>query len=640
MRLSAPLTGTSEVLHMSRTSVLLKHVTIDFEKVLISLSTDLGLDHSSVSYMRKRLRFEGISFATVTLPKLVKAVLKGVSCGWFYHKNPAFDLRPTQFAWKSRSLVLFTSLLKRIFDDQGFLNKDTEVVADALRVIRSVCEYMYKLATSFQPHQLRKAEQDYIEREQLNARNLSNLDPSWCDALRRNFEKYYPRCSRALPHQILESFRPRFTAGAFYGSERYVQPFCEVKLWPDTRIGTCSTEFRAFSGYFKPYPSAPLRVSVVREQRNCKVLFVPKDSRGPRVISKEPLHLLRAQMSYFDFLSKTLQQETAGRVNFTDQEVNKRLAQEASIDGSRATIDLKEASDSVLYTLVNRVFRNSPGVRYFIANTRSTHAELPSGKTVLLNKLAGMGSGLTFPTMALIIHLSVCTHVSRVLQIPYCSVSKEVYVYGDDLIVPSLWYTLSREALGFSQLCVNEDKSFATGNFRESCGGDYYGGREVTPVRLKLTSADLPTPDRLKNRSSRRWSARLGDAGALQLERHCRELVTRGMYTLSEYYYECLERHFGRLPTVSGKSPLIGRYDDPSRVSLMHEKAWYPVPFRIESSDYCPYKYLGQVLGGSTQEAARAVILGENPVQRLYGELAVPRKVRLLRRLVSHVQKF
>lgn len=625
---------------MKRTTVFCKHVTIDFEKVLNSLSTDLGLDQISVSYIRKRFRFEGLQFATVTLPKLVKAVLKGVSCGWFFHKNRSFDLRPTQFAWKSRSLVLFTSLLNRIFDSEGFLNKDPKEVADALGKIRQVCEYLYKLATSFLPHQLRCAEESYIEREQLNARNVSKLDPNWCEELRRNFEKFYPRCSRAVPHQILGSFRPRFTAGAFYGSENFTQPFCEVKLWPDALIGTCSDAFRAFSGYFKPFPSAPTRVSVVREQRNCKVLFVPKDSRGPRVISKEPLHTLRAQMSYFDFLSTTLEYETAGRINFRDQEVNKRLAKEASIDGSRATLDLKEASDSVLLALVRRVFRNSAGLRYFLNAARSTHAELPSGKTVKLNKLAGMGSGLTFPTMALIIHLSVCTHVSRVLQLPYNSVSKEVYVYGDDLIVPSDWYELSREALSLSQLRVNEDKSFSTGLFRESCGGDYYGGYEVTPVRLKLTSADLPTPDLLKSRQSKRWSARLGDAGALQLERHCRELVSKGMFTLSEYYYSCLEKRFGPLPTVSGESPLIGRYDHPSRVTLLHEKAWSPAPFRIESRQYCPYKYLGQVLGSSTQEATRAVILGENPVQRRYGEIAVPRKVRLLRRLVSHVQKF
>jgi hypothetical protein len=66
----------------------------------------------------------------------------------------------------------------------------------------------------------------------------------------------------------------------------------------------------------------------------------------------------------------------------------------------------------------------------------------------------------------------------------------QVRVYGDDIIIPvdcvdSVIQTL--EAFG---LKVNKDKSFWNGKFRESCGGDYYDGEWVTPIRVRR---DIPS---------------------------------------------------------------------------------------------------------------------------------------------------
>nr|QDH90208.1 MAG: RNA-dependent RNA polymerase [Leviviridae sp.] len=60
-----------------------------------------------------------------------------------------------------------------------------------------------------------------------------------------------------------------------------------------------------------------------------------------------------------------------------------------------------------------------------------------------------------------------------------------VRVYGDDIIcpvefVPSVIRTL--ESFGFK---VNAHKSFWNGKFRESCGRDYYDGRDVSIVRVR-----------------------------------------------------------------------------------------------------------------------------------------------------------
>jgi hypothetical protein len=60
-----------------------------------------------------------------------------------------------------------------------------------------------------------------------------------------------------------------------------------------------------------------------------------------------------------------------------------------------------------------------------------------------------------------------------------------VYVYGDDIIVPSLFYEEAVNGLQRIGLIVNLSKSFADGPFRESCGGEYYNGIDVTPVRVR-----------------------------------------------------------------------------------------------------------------------------------------------------------
>ena len=62
-------------------------------------------------------------------------------------------------------------------------------------------------------------------------------------------------------------------------------------------------------------------------------------------------------------------------------------------------------------------------------------------------------------------------------------------VYGDDIIVPVEYVQAVITALEAFGLKVNRDKSFWNGKFRESCGGDFYAGRWITPVRLRK---DLP----------------------------------------------------------------------------------------------------------------------------------------------------
>lgn len=612
---------------------------VHFDRILKKLMIDCELDGETQRYITQRFRAEGVTFLTKTLPLLTKAVLKSFELGKFE--------RPTQFAWKGSSLRVFRSLLCEIFDVNGYV-RSPDHVAPALRKLRQFCDYFYKLSFSFTKKELSSASKKYEEHEQKLTSQRGTLDEQWVRTLRSNFETYYPSLARANTTTVLSAHRPRFTSGAYYGSElpyrlsrrgrvQTINYGVRKQLPYSRKYPTVLARYSQHAGYFREYPGAraPVHIGPTDYRGGiCKVLFVPKDSRGPRVISKEDLQLVRIQMSFFDFVSSELQRITEGRINFTDQRTNQELARRGSITREWVTLDLKDASDSVSYELSKRIFQYSPAMRYFIRETRSTHAEL-NGKLIKLSKLAGMGSGLTFPTMALIIHLSVCSNVARKTGTPYSEVAKMVYVYGDDVIVPREWAHLAKEGITFSQLAVNNDKSFVHGFFKESCGADYYYGTNVTPIRLRLSSANLGT---VRDCSRMKYVA-LKDNGILQLERHCRELVDAGLLALADYYYQSLKGLLGFLPYVSRTSSCLGIYDNGRFVNELNEYAFVPKTVVGMYDDLvCPHKHLGRKLAPAHTED-RLAFLFPDEGSMPYGVISHPREVKLMVRPVS-LEKF
>jgi hypothetical protein len=63
--------------------------------------------------------------------------------------------------------------------------------------------------------------------------------------------------------------------------------------------------------------------------------------------------------------------------------------------------------------------------------------------------------------------------------------SRDIEVYGDDIIVPVHSRRVVETALEALGLRINAGKSFSKGFFRESCGGDFYAGVNVTPTYLR-----------------------------------------------------------------------------------------------------------------------------------------------------------
>lgn len=184
---------------------------------------------------------------------------------------------------------------------------------------------------------------------------------------------------------------------------------------------------------------------------------------------------------------------------------------------------------------------------------------------------------------------------------------RNVYVYGDDVIVPKDYALHVQPALEAVGLLVNVNKSFYKGPFRESCGGDYINGVEVSPVRFKMSGAKLPTVD-----DCRKGLDLEGHPAIVNLERHARELVCAGLTITAEYIYRLIEKELNvSLPVISGPVAILGRYstdvDAPIRDLAFGQdyvaKAYVPCPVDVIVKEPCPYKHLKTVLDRKADEA-------------------------------------
>jgi hypothetical protein len=172
---------------------------------------------------------------------------------------------------------------------------------------------------------------------------------------------------------------------------------------------------------------------------------------------------------------------------------------------------------------------------------------MPDGKIVHLRKFASMGSAMCFPIEAMVFYLIMVT--SRLVHFGMDAspreiylVSRGLYVYGDDLIVPTdeaPSIVASLEAFG---LKVNIAKSFWTGRFRESCGSDYYDGENVTPVYLRR---NLP-------------SDRTDVHGLVSLVSFTNQLYWAGYWTTAAKLRELTESLVGKLPSIATHMQVLG----------------------------------------------------------------------------------
>lgn len=205
-----------------------------------------------------------------------------------------------------------------------------------------------------------------------------------------------------------------------------------------------------------------------------KIVTVPKNAKTHRTIAVEPGINLWFQKGIGTMVRRRLQR--AG-VNLLSQERNQKLARLASITGHLATVDFSSASDTISKSVVREllpydwhkvmcIFRSSAGVY--------------KDQRLIYEKFSSMGNGFTFELESLIF-FAIAVSVCEYLNIE----SREVSVFGDDVIIPTDAYRLFSDVCAIYGFSVNKQKSYSTGYFRESCGVHYYNGKDCKPLFIK-----------------------------------------------------------------------------------------------------------------------------------------------------------
>ena len=477
-----------------------------------------------------RLRAEGLGFATKTLPKFGKHFDSALQTGKF---------RPIgSFRRRSRSALpsFMQGLTRKVFALDGTL-LDTPCV-DAIRAVRQLAYMFYKLEGEYPKELVNEVIEEFVQTD----RSLGEINPfdhsHYCFAysasqvVRRLFTGFRVRDIKPRPG-------PGVTADRVHHSMRY-EP--HVKYAGLHAVYPYSYYFYANSGslirQLQVYKELP-----VKQYGESKLAVVPKDSRGPRIICTEPHEFMWFQQGLGRAMMAQLERHplSRGHVNFYDQTINGNLALSSSRDGKFVTLDMKEASDRISMALVEACFDECPDLLKALLACSTRDIRLPSGEVIRKNKFAPMGSALCFPVMSTVHFALAVAAVTEATGQSANTVAKNIYVYGDDLIVHHSYADYLLAVFPLFGLKFNEGKCCMEGRFRESCGVDAYNGIDVTPQRVKTHAILKKDPASLK-----RFLASFHG------------FFNRGLWNLAKVFQDEINGVYGDLPCCTRDSDVVG----------------------------------------------------------------------------------
>jgi len=550
----------------------------------IRCGTDTQRDYLTVS---RRVKHEGISFLTITLPKFCSDFEKSLEQGF---------VDPTCFDGFSKHGVLprfLGGLLGLVFElVDGKLMSEPSI--DAILCIRQVCLMHKKILLPCSTARQKESLDGFVHCENelhwmedpstpylipnlwdYDAENLRRPTRSFGDGQPRlELLHQLSRSGRTESSRLLATFEkvsrvvwsevlgelnslvesqglipkhgPGATAEHIKGNRKYVHTRWHARLerfLPFEAYGLSSISPLVDPSFVWPQLIEPGAEQPVR------VISVPKTLASTRIIAIEPVCMQYMQQALSSSMVRCIEKGrlTAGHINFRDQSVNRKLAFDSSMDHSYGTIDLSEASDRVHRNLVLLMLQAVPAVSSAVFACRSSRADLGDGRIVHLRKFASMGSALCFPIESMVFFtLCILSRLTTLSLSPspanILHVSREVFVYGDDVIIPSDEVpAVSRDLEAFG-LKVNGRKTFYRGSFRESCGMDAYGGVDVTPVYLRRA---LPT--------NRRHPSEIVSFVAF-----ANQLYKKGWWRLARRVREYCESILGPLPHVLDTAPCLG----------------------------------------------------------------------------------
>lgn len=459
--------------------VIYTNLLTDIEQMLgqeVYTPRERRLDIQKIS---KRFSAEGVAFFTKTLPRLGKALdraLTGVPLA-----IPGFKLIPG-----TKIPKLFGCLFKRVISRDGRVLQTP--CTDSIRLLRQLTHLFYKYEIPYSP----QLEQKVLDQFEKTETDLSSyVDCKLCNlrVTNKRFDELIIKARKMLEGVFADfdgrNIVPRHGPGVVSTKESLFRKYTFGRYSPRIAKFYPIDEYFFVNGRHLCDELHSFNAMVVSE--SCaKVILVPKDSRGPRLISCEPLENQWIQQGLGRAMMFHIENHPSMRlnVNFTDQGPNRNAALKGSITGNTCTLDLAEASDRVSAGLVRQLFPRH--LFDALDAARSEATILPDGRILKLKKYAPMGSALCFPVLASTVWAILMAGCNADFR-------KEVLVYGDDVIVPKTEVLDAIASLELVGLLVNRDKSCTSGFFRESCGMDAYKGVDVTPVRFRTVWSSTPS---------------------------------------------------------------------------------------------------------------------------------------------------
>jgi hypothetical protein len=521
-----------------------------------------------------RVESEGPGFLTLALPRFCEDFERSLA---EEHVDSSSFLGFKKLRRGEAIPAFLQGMLSLLFDRKTGRyeqNSNRVVSSSIVECVRQICLTFKKLELPCTDNKVLGAVSNFVQTEL----DLSTYSPDPEDLA------LFCATSSVLWDNILFDLRltdctprhgPGATADGQSGNGKYRWQYWHERLEPYFPLIDSAFSFSAFG-------SEELKMVTVLPSESevpVKVTPVPKTLKGPRIIAVEPCCMQYAQQGVRDLLYGVLERSriTAGHVNFRDQSVNQRLALIASENGQYSTIDLSEASDRVPRDLALSMFDSNPDLRDAIDACRSTHAKLPDGTIIgPLKKFASMGSALCFPVESMYFYTICVAALLKSMALPInhrnaFKASRDVYVYGDDIVVPSKHATIVLDYLQKYNCKVNMSKTFLSGSFRESCGMDAFAGRKVTPTYLRqMRPENKQQADRV-----------------ISWVKTANLFYQRGYWITSSILFNKVERLMGILPYLSEDSAGLGRTTYlgeksiskwNSRLQRLEIKAWTPEP--------------------------------------------------------------
>lgn len=453
----------------------------------VSLAESFRVDPRDIAQFSRRAECEGPQFVLDELTQLGRSFMHTVTTG------EAFIVKGRFRTQKGTQLPRFLyTLFSKVLSDEGHLWAHLD--PRYIKQIRQLTLLYYKLEIPHEQYTVDKAVEAFIKRD-LELGDSFAIDQ--CETETNFSREVVLRRAKVILWDVLgqqanmDTFRPRHGSGATacrtpnhtkYHSFRYINKLskafdlAEIMFFNSTHLCDNLDDYLTWEECEEPC---------------ARLTCVPKDRRGPRLICMEPREQMFVQQGLMHKLYDIVESHelTSGFVNFRNQGINRDLARSSSVSQDLATLDLKDASDRVRWDLVQAIFPD--GWVTQLDACRTDFVQLPGRETPYgpMRKFAPMGSAVCFPIEA----LTFWALLKSVMDV-------DVYVYGDDIILPIDKVDLAIRTLERFDLLVNVEKSCYITPFRESCGADFYDGFDVSYVKLRSL------PHRPAKLSSDKWS--------------------------------------------------------------------------------------------------------------------------------------